>query len=91
MKKSFYLEAICRELNIGFQQSNPNDILSQYKSYTQPNVKNGLDLAHLLIDCNHLEYYPEERLELEDNVLIEEFIERCSELTMRLKHVEADE
>lgn len=91
VKTSSYLEAICKELNIGFQQSNTEEILSQYRSFTKPNVKNGLDLAHLLFECNHLEYYPEERLEFEDTILIEEFIEKCSEMMTVLEHVVAED
>ena len=91
VKKSGYLEAICKELNIGFHKSNPDEIISHYKSYTSPNVKNGLDLAHLLYECGHLEYYPEEQLEFEDTIFIEEFIEKCFEMMHIIEHVEAED
>lgn len=91
VKRSRYLEAICRELNIGFHKSNTDEILSQYKSVTSPNVKNGLDLAHLLYRCSHLEYYPEEQLDFEDTMFVEGFIEKCFEMMGIIEHVEAED
>lgn len=91
VKRSSYLEAICKELNIGFQKSNPDEIISHYKSYTSPNVQNGLDLAHLLYECGHLEYYSEEQLEFEDTIFIEQFIDKCFEVMHIIEHVEAED
>lgn len=91
VKQSVHIAAICRELNIGFRKSNVADIQSEYMSYTSPNVKTGLELAHLLYQSHHLVYYPEDQLDFEGMLLIEDFINKCSEMVTILDHVNSED
>ena len=82
VKHSPYLKNICKVLNISFKEANPDEILSVHRSINKPNVKSGRDLAHLLFNCDHLEYYPDpaDRLEFEGTWFIEEFMQTIMEM-----------
>ena len=82
VKYSPFLKDICKVLNISFIDANPDEILSVHRSVNKPNVKSGIDLAHLLFNCNNLEYHPDpaHRLELEETWIIEEFMHYVTEI-----------
>ena len=82
VKHSPYLKNICKVLNISFKEVNPDEILSVHRSVNKPNVKSGRDLAHLLFNCNHLEYNPDpaDQLEFEEAWIIEDFMQTVMEM-----------
>ena len=93
VKHSPYLKNICKVLNISFIEANPDEILSVHRSVNKPNVKSGRDLAHLLINCNHLEYYPDpaDQLEFEETWIIEEFMHTVTEIMKAFDVVESED
>lgn len=93
VNRSPYLKNICKVLNISFREANPDEILSVHRSVNKPNVKTGRDLAHLLINCNHLEYYPDpaDQLEIEETWIIEDFMQNIMEILEVFDLVETED
>lgn len=93
VKHSPYLKNICKVLNISFIEANPDEILSVHRSVNKPNVKTGRDLAHLLINCNHLEYNPDpaDLLNHEDTWVIEDFMQNIMEMMELFDDVETED
>lgn len=93
VKRSPYLKNICKVLNISFKEANPDEILSAHRVVNKPNVKSGRDLAHLLFNCNHLEYYPDpaDQLEFEETWIIEEFMQTVMEMMEVFDVVDAED
>jgi len=88
VKQTRYLEAICTELNMGFKKSSVADIESKYMAFTFPNVTNGLELAHLLYQSDYLDYYSKDELDIEENLTVDRFVEKCSEMISIIDHLE---
>ena len=87
---STLLPYIFKALNISFTEIEPDVILSEHRSIKNPNVKNGVDLAHLLIHCEHLDYYPDTACSLDDREewIIEEFMKKIEAIMDVLGDVE---
>lgn len=93
VKHSPYLKNICEVLNISFKESNQDEILSVHCSVFKPNVKSGRDLAHLLYHCDFLEYNtdPADQLEFEEEIIIEEFMNKVMQMMLIFEAVGAEE
>lgn len=93
VRHSPFLKHICQVLNISFTEANPDEILSEHRSINKPNVNTGRDLAHLLINCNHLEYNPDpaDQLSEREAWIIEEFMLTIMEMMEVFDFVEQDD
>lgn len=93
VKHSPYLKNICKVLNISFKEANPDELLSIHRSVNKPNVKSGIDLAHLLFNCNQLRYNPDpaDQLEFEETWIIEDFMQTIMEMMEVFDLVEAED
>ena len=93
VKRSPYLKKICKLLNISFIESDTDEILSVHRSVIKPNVQSGRELAHLLFNCNHLEYYPDPTnlLKFEEILVIEEFMQTTMEMMMIFDVVDGED